>query len=156
MKQPRAFLLFIEAILQLFPIVSSEYMSYVLLRLPTAVTLGEVCHDLWQAVFHRVTMALTDPGILSATPLVLPMISILRIALKNKKLQQLTVIIVTELCQLYHKVPFKLSSSDQMFVLSSLSNKVCNHGNILSCDCSMAHRKYCHGNSYWRQYCIIQ
>ena len=129
MKQPRTFLLFMEAILQLSPIVNGELIVLVVI-VTISVVLDDVCRGVWQAVFCSVTTALTDPGILTVSPLVLPLMSILRIALKTKKLQQLTVLMVTELCYLYHQIPFKLSSED-MLVVSSLSDKVCCHGNIL-------------------------
>ena len=109
--------------------------------------LDEVCRGVWQAVFHNVTTALTDPGILSVSPLVLPLISILRIALKTEKFQQLTVLMVTELCYLHHQIPFKLSS-EQMLVVSSLGDKVCYHGNIHVCTYFVSYRQCFHGNSY--------
>ena len=129
MKQPRTFLLFIEAILQLSPIVNGEHTILVAM-VAIIIVLDEVCHGVWQAVFRNVTAALTDPAILSVSPLVLPLMNILRIALRTKKFQQLTVLMVTELCYLYHQIPFKLSS-EQMLVVSSLSNKVGYHGNCV-------------------------
>ena len=70
------------------------------------------------------TTALTDPGILSVSPLMEKLISILRVAIVTNKFQQLTVDMVTQLCNLYHQIPFKLSS-EELLVVSSLNNKVC-------------------------------
>lgn len=69
-------------------------------------------------------MALSDPGILSVLPLVTPLMSMLRIAVKTEELQQLTLHMVTKLCQLHQQIPFKLSS-EEIMVVSSLTDKVC-------------------------------
>ncbi|XP_065896481.1 serine-rich adhesin for platelets-like isoform X2 [Dysidea avara] len=104
LKHPKAFFLFMEAILQLSPLVTEE-----------------VCRSVWQGVYRCVTKILTDPGILSVSQLALPLISILCIAMKTRK--HLAYQMVSELCHFYHQIPFKLSS-EKLTVTSSLNNKV--------------------------------
>lgn len=88
------------------------------------VLLGEVCHGVWQAVFQCVTVTLMDPGILSVSPILSPLLNVLRIAVKMKTFKPLVVTMVTELCNLYSQIPFKLSS-ENMSVVSMSGNKVC-------------------------------
>jgi len=68
-------------------------------------------------------MTLKDPGVLSVSPIVSPLMSILRIAITTKKFRRLTVHMVTELCYLYSQIPFNLSS-EEILVLSSVDDKV--------------------------------
>ena len=75
-------------------------------------------------MFQCASVALSDPGILSVLPLVTPLMSMLRIAIKTEQLQQLTLHMVTKLCQLHQQIPFKLLS-EEILVVSSLTDKVC-------------------------------
>lgn len=67
--------------------------------------------------------ALRDPDVLSVSPIVSSLMTMLRIAITTKKFQRLTIHMVTELCYLYYQIPSTMSS-EKILVLSSVSDKV--------------------------------